>query len=167
MKTQVLHTVWCIISGEAAGEIWNWSLMGVKWLTNTSTVKPVLPAGHTNHQARHRMYHIFVMRGPLSASSQNNLLSVCTPQRAKKSVSDFSFQRKSTAPSFARRSEHNSRCWWLVWTPRSNSSPILMGGIGGMQWLYNFFLKISCLPNLRQCCVASLEPWGCSRQIGI
>ena len=26
----VLHTVWCNISGEAAGEIWNWSLLGVK-----------------------------------------------------------------------------------------------------------------------------------------
>ena len=34
MKSQVLHTVWCyIISGEAAGEIWHWSLSGVKGLT--------------------------------------------------------------------------------------------------------------------------------------
>ena len=40
MKSHVLHTVWCNISGEAAGEIWNWSLLGVKgsncaaaWLT--------------------------------------------------------------------------------------------------------------------------------------
>ena len=32
MKSQVLHTVWCSISGEAAGEIWTWSLLGVKWL---------------------------------------------------------------------------------------------------------------------------------------
>ena len=32
MKSQVLHTVWCYISGEAAGEIWNWSLLGVKGL---------------------------------------------------------------------------------------------------------------------------------------
>ena len=30
MKSQVLHTVWCNTSGEAAGEIWNWSLLGVK-----------------------------------------------------------------------------------------------------------------------------------------
>ena len=31
MKSQlVLHTVWCNVSGEAAGEIWNWSLLGVK-----------------------------------------------------------------------------------------------------------------------------------------
>ena len=28
MKSQVLHTVWCNISGEAAREIWNWSLLG-------------------------------------------------------------------------------------------------------------------------------------------
>ena len=32
MKSQVLHTVWCNISGEAAGEIWHWSLLGVKGL---------------------------------------------------------------------------------------------------------------------------------------
>ena len=32
MKSQVLHTVWCNISGESAGEIWNWSLSGVKGL---------------------------------------------------------------------------------------------------------------------------------------
>ena len=32
MKGQVLHTVWCKISGEAAGEIWNWSLLGVQGL---------------------------------------------------------------------------------------------------------------------------------------
>ena len=29
MKSLVLHTVWCYISGEAAWEIWNWSLLGV------------------------------------------------------------------------------------------------------------------------------------------
>ena len=27
MKSQVLHTVWCYISGEASGEIWHWSLI--------------------------------------------------------------------------------------------------------------------------------------------
>ena len=32
MKSQVLHTVWCHISCEAAGEIWHWSLSGVKGL---------------------------------------------------------------------------------------------------------------------------------------
>ena len=43
MKNHVLHTVWCYISGEAAGEIWNWSLLGVKGL---NLVKPNLfPAG--------------------------------------------------------------------------------------------------------------------------
>ena len=30
MKSQVLLTVWCNISGEAAGEIWYWSLLEVK-----------------------------------------------------------------------------------------------------------------------------------------
>ena len=32
MKSQVLHTVWRNITGEAAGGIWNWSLLGVEGL---------------------------------------------------------------------------------------------------------------------------------------
>ena len=32
MKRHVLHTAWCNISGEAAEELWNWSLLGVKGL---------------------------------------------------------------------------------------------------------------------------------------
>ena len=32
MKNQVLHTVWCNIAGETAGEMWNWSLLGVNGL---------------------------------------------------------------------------------------------------------------------------------------
>ena len=35
MKSPVLHTVWCNISGDAAEEIWNWSLSGVKGLTRS------------------------------------------------------------------------------------------------------------------------------------
>ena len=35
MKSQVLHTVWCNISGEDEGEIWNWSLFRVKGLILT------------------------------------------------------------------------------------------------------------------------------------
>ena len=34
MKSQVLHTVWCNISADAAGEIWSWSLAGVKGLNS-------------------------------------------------------------------------------------------------------------------------------------
>ena len=33
MKSQILYTVWSFISGEAAGEVWNWSLLGVKGLS--------------------------------------------------------------------------------------------------------------------------------------
>ena len=36
MKSQVLHTVWCHISCEAAGEFWHWSLSGVKGLKTWS-----------------------------------------------------------------------------------------------------------------------------------
>ena len=47
MKSQVLHTVWCNITGEATGEIWTWSLLGVKVLTgahNTILASEVLPS---------------------------------------------------------------------------------------------------------------------------
>ena len=42
MKSQVLHTVWCNIAGEAAGEIWDWSLLGVGGLKGLLT-SPQLP----------------------------------------------------------------------------------------------------------------------------
>ena len=32
MKSQVLHTMWCNITGDSTGQIWNWSLLGVKGL---------------------------------------------------------------------------------------------------------------------------------------
>ena len=34
MKSELLHTVWCHISCEAAGEFWHWSPSGVKGLRN-------------------------------------------------------------------------------------------------------------------------------------
>ena len=37
MKSQVLLTVWCNISGGAGGEIWHWSLSGVKGLNSFQT----------------------------------------------------------------------------------------------------------------------------------
>ena len=39
MKSQILHTVWCNISGDAAGEIWSWSLLGVKGLVMFDEVR--------------------------------------------------------------------------------------------------------------------------------
>ena len=35
-KSKVLFTVWRNIYGEAAGEIWNWSLLGVKGLIDAA-----------------------------------------------------------------------------------------------------------------------------------
>ena len=31
-KSKVIHAVWCNITCEAAGEIWTWSLLGVRGL---------------------------------------------------------------------------------------------------------------------------------------
>ena len=43
MKSQILHTLLCSISVDAAGEIWSWSLLGVKGL------KPIylVPESHS------------------------------------------------------------------------------------------------------------------------
>ena len=53
MKSQVLHTVWCNITGEAAGEIWTWSLLGVKGLIvfcyHLARERSVIPALHVPH----------------------------------------------------------------------------------------------------------------------
>ena len=38
MKSQVLLTVWCNISGGAGGEIWHWSVSGVKGLIDNIPV---------------------------------------------------------------------------------------------------------------------------------
>ena len=46
---KVPHTVWCNISGEAVGEIWNWSLLGVKGLMMAylgSLVLSILKVAH-------------------------------------------------------------------------------------------------------------------------
>ena len=39
MKSQIRQTVWCNVSDEAAGEIWNWSLLRVKGLMPTGLKK--------------------------------------------------------------------------------------------------------------------------------
>ena len=45
MKSQVLHTVWCNMTGEATGEIWSWSLLGVKGLRHYLVVS-IRPRSH-------------------------------------------------------------------------------------------------------------------------
>ena len=46
MKIQVLHTVWCHISCEAAGEFWHSSLSGVKGISDW-------PTGYSSHPENH------------------------------------------------------------------------------------------------------------------
>ena len=60
MKSQVLLTVWCNISGEAAGEIWSWSFLGVKGLTFRNSKKA---------NWRHREFNTFF----------NDPVSICSP----------------------------------------------------------------------------------------
>ena len=46
MKSQVLLTVWCNITGEAAGEIWTSSLSGVRGLKLSSENRQVAERGY-------------------------------------------------------------------------------------------------------------------------
>ena len=61
MKSQVLHTVWCNISGEAAGEIWSWSFLSwVKGLSGQIFMYPVVQRFHrgclVSHTRKPKMY---------------------------------------------------------------------------------------------------------------
>ena len=47
MKSQVPHTMWCNITGEAAGEVWHWSLSGVKGLKWGGLIRPRSPCFKT------------------------------------------------------------------------------------------------------------------------
>ena len=54
MKSQVLQTVWCDISGEAAGEISSWSLLGVKIIINLCGMNPSAVPSQVRSQAPFR-----------------------------------------------------------------------------------------------------------------
>ena len=63
MKSQVLHTVWCNISGEVGGEIWHWSLSGVKGLTEGKQVfrRLQLPQNSMYHHDNVTSHIIFLI----------------------------------------------------------------------------------------------------------
>ena len=68
MKSQVLHTVWCNISGEAAGEIWNWSLLGVKGLTAIQHYSYSFPGSSSRYSS------VFLWREKTARVSSRNTL---------------------------------------------------------------------------------------------
>ena len=41
MKSQVVHTMWCCITGEAVGEIWNWLYFGSEKVKTSNKYKLV------------------------------------------------------------------------------------------------------------------------------
>ena len=57
MKSQILHTVWCNITCEAAGGIWTWSLLRVKGLSKKDR--------RITLQASFILFSPFVYRGGL------------------------------------------------------------------------------------------------------
>ena len=65
MKSQVLHTVWCHISCEAAGEFWHWSLSGVKGLTNQKTHQACGSPIHHNYNMLPAVIKWDIMSAPI------------------------------------------------------------------------------------------------------
>ena len=61
MENHVLHTVWCNISGEAAGEVWNWSLLGVKGLKPAEQI-------HARKDLPYRVQQYDMKCGPVQCS---------------------------------------------------------------------------------------------------
>ena len=68
MKSQVLHTVWRSVSGEAAGEIWHWSLLGVKGLRDFISNDDQVLASAIWLQAMNSALQSIVLCPPLSPS---------------------------------------------------------------------------------------------------
>ena len=91
MISQVLHTVRCNISGGAAGEIWNWSLLGVKGLKCLFLSVMKNKAQTRLHQALHQHQQFAAVR---AEKTHETLLRV---ERAVNSV--FS-RMKLNAPRF-------------------------------------------------------------------
>ena len=77
MKSQVLHTVWCNISGEAAGEIWNWSLFGMKGLNALCLIKFCFPA-HSLSRLRWRSRRSDLVLRPWAFSQTRDVCTDCT-----------------------------------------------------------------------------------------
>ena len=64
MKSQVLHTIWCNISGEAAGEIWNWSLWEWKGNAKCLSITCLANGFSLSEEQRRFVWMIGVGEGP-------------------------------------------------------------------------------------------------------
>ena len=53
------NTVWCYISGEAVGKVWNWSLLGVKGLIVTRSYWPSKPSCGSDFLVMWCAYELF------------------------------------------------------------------------------------------------------------
>ena len=78
MESQVLHTVWCNIAGEAAGEIWNWSFLGVKGL------KADLDGTTLTHDCRMQLAHVIHTTRIASCKSTSQLPQDCRIRQLEK-----------------------------------------------------------------------------------
>ena len=82
MKSQFLYTVWCDITGEAAGEVWTSSLMGVKglnvmiWPRNSihsldNITNELVQCNFRNQNCAHRKRSLHSERNFISTSGQS------------------------------------------------------------------------------------------------
>ena len=108
MINQILHTLCCNISGEVAGEIWHWSLLGVKGLgalcERASRRGPPSRPFQCAHSSCLLFFLIFLKRGPIKSSSHiwQSILS-------QKMLQPTFASHRNTATSMTTRSPHDSK----------------------------------------------------------
>ena len=123
MKSQVLHTVWCYITGEAAGEIYCWSLVSRRHLESFKRLEITTPFWQMIDSARHSAFSIKWHQTPFSIKNDvYSILSIlCTPRSALSiQPSEFLFVADIPSPlvpaQFPLRKQPSrcsasARCW--------------------------------------------------------
>ena len=97
MKSQVLHTVWRSISGEAAGESWHWSLSGVKGLS-------------------HRNFALFF------ETLNSSIIFSCTRTVASKQALKQASKQASKHLTILRMHVDKNNSWNIIWVQGSSQT---------------------------------------------
>ena len=144
MKSQVLHTVWCNISGEAAGEIWHWSLLGVKglnvWLSGSLSPKTVPHSQYHTTTTYYSTVHTYTTlyqgtnKSKLSVFRESKLL----PARSLQAASSLCTPKQFEHWDFYIPSPHYRQVF--IWTISETSAIVLCVGFfcavksGSVMW---------------------------------
>ena len=108
MKSQVLLTVWCHISCEAAGEFWHWSLSGVKGL--------IPDYGLTRTRKKDKWRKAATENEVRSTTARLDCVIQCNHHRSRgiimKAQPTTDFSRR--APLQMNKINHGADCSWII-----------------------------------------------------